>query len=59
LLCRTVFAVGQRPTIVDGPRLEDEAAALNEQFWNNRRHLPEHGKWHRRDPCSAIPGGKF
>lgn len=34
LPCRTVFASGQRPTIVDGPLLEEEAAALHERFWN-------------------------
>lgn len=34
LPCRTVFAGGQRPTKVVGPLLEDEAAALQEGFWN-------------------------
>ena len=34
LPCRTVFAAGQRPTEVVGPLIEDEAAALHEDFWN-------------------------
>jgi tRNA(Arg) A34 adenosine deaminase TadA len=34
LPCRMVFAAGQRPTEVAGPLLEDEAAALHEDFWN-------------------------
>lgn len=33
LPCRTVFAAGQRPTEVVGPMLEDEAAALQADFW--------------------------
>ncbi len=36
LPCRTVFAAGQRPTEVVGPLLEDEAAALHEEFWARR-----------------------
>jgi len=34
LPCRTVFAAAQRPTEVLGPLLEDEAAALHEDFWS-------------------------
>jgi tRNA(Arg) A34 adenosine deaminase TadA len=33
LPCRTVFAAGQRPTEVVGPLIEQEAAALHEDFW--------------------------
>ncbi|MEL0622826.1 nucleoside deaminase [Marinomonas arenicola] len=33
LPCRNVFDSGQRPTVVIGPALEDEAAALHEDFW--------------------------
>jgi hypothetical protein len=29
-----VFAAGQRPTEVIGPMLEDEAAALQRDFWH-------------------------
>jgi tRNA(Arg) A34 adenosine deaminase TadA len=36
LPCRTVFAAGQRPVEVVGPLLEDEAAALQADFWNER-----------------------
>ncbi len=36
LPCRTVFAAGQRPTEVVGPLLEDEGAALHEEFWRRR-----------------------
>ena len=36
LPCRTVFAAGQRPTEVVGPLLEDEGAALHEEFWGKR-----------------------
>jgi tRNA(Arg) A34 adenosine deaminase TadA len=38
LPCRQVFESGQRPTVVIGPLLEDEAAALHEGFW------AEHGE---------------
>ena len=37
LPCRTVFAAGQRHVEVVGPFLEDEAAALQRAFWENRR----------------------
>src|SRR5262245_16471845 len=37
LPCRAVFAAGQRPTEVVGPLIEDEAAAVHEDFW---RHAP-------------------
>jgi tRNA(Arg) A34 adenosine deaminase TadA len=37
LPCREVFSAGQRPTEVAGPLIEDEAAALHEDFW---RHAP-------------------
>ncbi|MGO8800735.1 MAG: nucleoside deaminase [Roseiarcus sp.] len=33
LPCRSVFAAGQRPVEVIGPLLEDEAAALQRDFW--------------------------
>jgi len=33
LPCREVFARGQRPTIVLGPLLEEEAASVHEGFW--------------------------
>ncbi len=33
LPCRQVFAAGQRPTVVVGPCLADEAAAVHEGFW--------------------------
>ena len=36
LPCATVFAAGQRATEVVGPLLEDEAAALQEDFWRAR-----------------------
>ena len=34
LPCRVVFAAGQRPVEVIGPLLEDEAAALQADFWS-------------------------
>ena len=36
LPCRRVFAAGQRPVEVIGPMLEDESAALQQAFWNQR-----------------------
>jgi len=36
LACGIVFAAGQRPTEVVGPLLEDEAAALQADFWKAR-----------------------
>ena len=33
LPCREVFARGQRPTIVEGPFIEEEAAKVHEGFW--------------------------
>ena len=36
LPCREVFAAGQRPTKVLGPLLEEEAAALQAEFWSGR-----------------------
>jgi tRNA(Arg) A34 adenosine deaminase TadA len=33
LPCREVFARGQRPVVVDGPALEDEARAIHAGFW--------------------------
>jgi tRNA(Arg) A34 adenosine deaminase TadA len=33
LPCREVFARGQRPTLVSGPHLEDEAGLVHEGFW--------------------------
>jgi tRNA(Arg) A34 adenosine deaminase TadA len=36
LPCRIVFAAGQRPTEVVGPLLEDEAAALQADYWAAR-----------------------
>jgi tRNA(Arg) A34 adenosine deaminase TadA len=34
LPCAVVFAAGQRPTEIVGPMLEDEAAALQADFWS-------------------------
>ena len=31
--CREVFARGQRPTIVEGPFIEEEAALVHHNFW--------------------------
>ncbi len=36
LPCKIVFSAGQRPTEVVGPLLEDEAAALQADFWAAR-----------------------
>ena len=36
LPCETVFKAGQRSTEVVGPLLEDEAAALQADYWNAR-----------------------
>jgi tRNA(Arg) A34 adenosine deaminase TadA len=36
LPCRAVFAAGQRATEVVGPLIEDEAAALHDDFWRDR-----------------------
>jgi tRNA(Arg) A34 adenosine deaminase TadA len=36
LPCRVVFAAGQRPVQVEGPLLEDEAAELQDGFWEAR-----------------------
>jgi tRNA(Arg) A34 adenosine deaminase TadA len=33
LPCREVFARGQRPTLVQGPFLEEEAAQVHQGFW--------------------------
>jgi tRNA(Arg) A34 adenosine deaminase TadA len=33
LPCREVFARGQRPIVVVGPQLEDEARVVHEGFW--------------------------
>ena len=33
LPCRELFARGQRPTIVSGPHLEEEAAEVHKGFW--------------------------
>lgn len=33
LPCREVFSRGQRPVLVAGPALEDEAGAVHEGFW--------------------------
>ena len=35
LPCREVFVRGQRPTVVVGPLLEDEAAVVHEGFWRH------------------------
>jgi tRNA(Arg) A34 adenosine deaminase TadA len=37
LPCREVFAAGQRVVEVVGPMLEDESAALQKDFWRDRR----------------------
>jgi tRNA(Arg) A34 adenosine deaminase TadA len=36
LPCRTVFAAGQRAVEIIGPMLEEEAAALQKGFWQER-----------------------
>ena len=36
LPCEIVFQAGQRPTEVVGPMLEDEAAALQADFWKDK-----------------------
>jgi tRNA(Arg) A34 adenosine deaminase TadA len=36
LPCEVVFGAGQRPTEVVGPLLEDEAAALQADYWKGR-----------------------
>jgi tRNA(Arg) A34 adenosine deaminase TadA len=36
LPCEVIFKAGQRPTEVVGPMLEDEAAALQADYWNAR-----------------------
>ena len=36
LPCRTVFAAGQRETVVVGPLLEAEAAALQKSYWSSK-----------------------
>jgi tRNA(Arg) A34 adenosine deaminase TadA len=38
LPCREVFARGQRPTVVAGPFLEEEAGQVHEGFWTEK-HL--------------------
>jgi tRNA(Arg) A34 adenosine deaminase TadA len=35
LPCREVFARGNRPTIVEGPFIEEEAAEVHKDFWNS------------------------
>ncbi len=35
LPCRDVFATGQRPVVVKGPFLAEEAAALQDGFWDD------------------------
>ena len=40
LPCRTVFAAGQRHVEVIGPLLEDEAAALQADFWKEQADKP-------------------
>ena len=39
LPCRIVFDAGQRPTAVVGPLLEEEAAALQADFWSGKEWL--------------------
>ena len=36
LPCRTVFAAGQRETLVVGPVLEEEAAELQKDYWSSK-----------------------
>jgi tRNA(Arg) A34 adenosine deaminase TadA len=43
LPCRVVFAAGQRAVTVIGPLLEDEAAALNADFWQSRHQARDGG----------------
>ncbi len=35
LPCRVVFSAGQREVVVEGPLLEDEAALLQQEFWDD------------------------
>ncbi len=37
LPCHVVFEAGQRPTEIVGPLLEEEAAKLQDDFWNARK----------------------
>jgi tRNA(Arg) A34 adenosine deaminase TadA len=37
LPCREVFARGQRPVVVEGPFLEEEAGKVHEGFWTRGR----------------------
>jgi tRNA(Arg) A34 adenosine deaminase TadA len=37
LPCREVFARGQRPIVVEGPFLEEEAGRVHEGFWTQKR----------------------
>jgi len=39
LPCREVFARGQRPMIVAGPLIEEEAGVVHEGFWTGRAAL--------------------
>ena len=39
LPCRIVFAAGQRAVEIVGPMLEEESAALQRDFWNEREKL--------------------
>jgi tRNA(Arg) A34 adenosine deaminase TadA len=43
LPCRVVFTAGQRAVTVIGPLLEDEAAALNADFWQIPRQIRDSG----------------
>ncbi len=36
LPCRQVFASGQKPVVVVGPLLEDEAAEMHQDFWKQK-----------------------
>ena len=38
LPCRTVFAAGQRPVVIVGPLLEDEARTVHDGFWIGGPH---------------------
>jgi len=54
LLCRLVFGAGQRPTEIAGPRLEEEAAKLQEDFWARRQ-----GQGNKNQGLTVRSSGPF
>jgi tRNA(Arg) A34 adenosine deaminase TadA len=43
LPCREVFARGQRPTVVEGPLLTEQARAVHDGFWTSLGDVAGHG----------------